>query len=399
MKEITLNMYHAVALAAALFWLGNLLVRRVRFFSRYCIPAPLVGGLCFAAVNTALYGMGFAYITFDDTLQTVFMTMFFTTVGFTVSLPLLARGGKAVLVCLLLASVMTVLQNLVGVGTLAALGEDPRLGLAVGSIALIGGPGTAAAFGPDLEAAGCAGGSVVGLAAATFGLVIGSIMGGPTARKLIEKNGLKGRAKAGSAQQTGEEDSFVTGSPRFVKGFMLVLFCLGVGNWLSSLLKTVTGMTFPGYIGAMLAAVAVRNVLDAAGSEYPGEEIETVGNMALSIFLAMAMMSLKLWELVDLALPMLAALALQILLMFLFCYFIVFRFMGRDYDGAVMVSGFIGFAMGATSNAMANMQAVTKKYGPSPAAYFAIPMVGGMFIDFVNAVVIAGMLNWLNGVV
>lgn len=401
MNAISLNMYHAVALAAVLFWLGNVLIGRVGVLSRYCIPAPLVGGLCFAIVNTVLYALGMAYITFDDTLQTVFMTMFFTTVGFTVSLPLLAKGGKAVLVCLVLASILTVLQDLLGIGVLAALGEDPRLGLAVGSIALIGGPGTAAAFGPDLEAAGCAGGSVVGLAAATFGLVMGSIMGGPTARRLILKKNLKCRFRPeeGHADSAEQEEGFGTTSTRFVKGFMLIMLCLGVGSWLSALLKTVTGMTFPGYIGAMLVAVAVRNVLDGAGSEYPGEEIETVGSMALSLFLAMAMMGLKLWELVDLALPMMAALLLQIILMFLFCYFIVFRFMGRDYDGAVMVSGFIGFAMGATSNAMANMQAVTKKYGPSPTAYFAIPMVGGMFIDFVNAVVISGMLNWLNGTV
>ncbi len=401
MKEISLNMYHAVALAAVLFWLGNILIKRVGFLSRYCIPAPLVGGLCFAIVNTILYASGAACITFDDTLQTVFMTMFFTTVGFTVSLPLLAKGGKAVLVCLLLASVLTVLQNLVGVGALAALGEDPRLGLAVGSIALIGGPGTAAAFGPDLEAAGCAGGSVVGLAAATFGLVMGSIMGGPTARRLIVKNNLRCRTQAEHTNGTSgdQDEGFFTTSARFVKGFMLIMLCLGAGNWLSAVLKSVTGMTFPGYIGAMLIAVAVRNVLDGMGSEYPGEEIETVGNMALSLFLAMAMMGLKLWELVDLALPMMVALLLQIILMFVFCYCIVFRFMGRDYDGAVMVSGFIGFAMGATSNAMANMQAVTKKYGPSPTAYFAIPMVGGMFIDFVNAVAISGMLNWLNGMV
>ena len=177
---------------------------------------------------------------------------------------------------------------------------------------------------------------------------------------------------------------------------MLIMFCLGVGNWLSAQLKILTGMTFPGYIGAMLVAVAVHNVMDGAKSEYPENEIETVGNMSLSLFLAMAMMGLKLWELVDLALPMMITLALQILLMFLFSYFIVFNFMGRDYDAAVMVTGFIGFAMGATSNAMANMQAVTRKYGPSPIAYFAIPMVGGMFIDFVNAVVITSMLSWLS---
>lgn len=200
---------------------------------KYCIPAPLVGGLCFAMVNTACYAAGIAYITFDATLQSVFMTMFFTTVGFTVSLPLLAKGGKAVAICLALASALTILQNILGAGVLGALGEDPRLGLAVGSIALIGGPGTAAAFGPDLEAAGAVGGNVVGLAAATFGLVMGSVMGGPVARLRIVKHNLKCTAHVGSVSAPAgsgeavstEEGSFRTDSGRFVKGFMLIMFC------------------------------------------------------------------------------------------------------------------------------------------------------------------------------
>ena len=397
--EIQLNMYHAVAVAAALFWLGGCLIKKITFFEKYCIPAPLVGGLCFALVNTALYAATAPYITFDTTLQSVFMTMFFTTVGFTVSVPLLLKGGKAVIVCLILASLLTLLQNFLGAGTMLAMGEDPRLGLAVGSISLIGGPGTAAAFGPDLEEAGCVGGSVVGLAAATFGLVMGSIMGGPTARKLIVKHDLKCEALPAGGDGPAEEGAFSTNSARFVKGFMLVLFCVGLGNWVSASLERVTGMTFPGYIGAMLVAVAVRNILDGFGAEFPGEEIETLGNMSLSLFLAMAMMGLRLWELVGLAVPMMVALALQMVLMFFFGYLVVFRFMGRNYDAAVMSAGFIGFAMGATSNAMAKMQAVTKKYGPSPTAYFAIPMVGGMFIDFVNAVVIAVMIPLLGGLV
>lgn len=391
---IQLNLYHAVAVAAVLYGLGGWLIGKIRFFETYCIPAPLVGGLCFALLNAALYAAGLPYIAFDSTLQTVFMNMFFTTVGFTVSLPLLVKGGKAVLLCLALASVLTLAQNALGAGAMLVMGQDPRLGLAVGSVSLIGGPGTAAAFGPDLEAAGCVGGSVVGLAAATFGLVMGSIMGGPTARRLIVTHDLKGLgSKEGDAEEG--EVSFETAGTKFVKALMLVLFCVGTGSWVSTALQTVTGMTFPGYIGAMLVAVVVRNVMDGCRMAFPGEEIETVGSMSLSIFLAMAMMGLKLWELVGLAVPMVVALGLQMVLMFLFCYFLVYRVMGRNYDAAVMTAGFIGFAMGATSNAMANMQAVTKKYGPSPTAYFAIPMVGGMFIDFVNAVVIAVMIPLL----
>lgn len=306
MLEISLNMYHAVALGAFLFWLGGVITSKISLLNRYCIPAPLVGGLCFSIVNCILYSTGAASITFDDTLQSVFMIMFFTTVGFTVSIPALLKGGKAVLLCLLVAVVMIPVQNFLGGGVMALFGKDPLLGIGCGSIALVGGPGTAAAYGPELEAAGAVGGSVVSIAAATFGLV----------------------------------------------------------------------------------AVVVRNVMDGMKVEYPAEEIDTMGNMFLSIFLAMALAGLKLWELVDLALPMLLCLVAQCVVMVLFSYLIVFRVMGRNYDAAVMTAGFIGFSMGATSNAMANMQVVTKKYGPSPVAYFAIPMVGGMFIDFFNAVLI-----------
>lgn len=389
---IELNMYHAVAVAAVLYWLGDKLIRRVAFFARYCIPAPLVGGLIFAALNTFLYAASLPYITFDSTLQTVFMTMFFTSVGFTVSIPLLVKGGKAVILLLALGSVMTVAQNLLGAGLLLGLGQDPRLGLAVGSISLVGGPGTAAAMGPDLEAAGCVGGTVVGLAAATFGLVMGSMMGGPIARRLIVKHGLKSKhLEAAEAEEAARS----VDSGRFVKGFMLILFCVGLGNAVSALLEFVTKVSWPGYIGAMLVAVAVRNVMGYNGQEYPEDEVEVIGNMCLSIFLSMAMMGLKLWELVDLALPMIVTLAAQVLLMFLFSYFVVFRVMGRDYDAAMMTAGFIGFGMGATSNAMANMQAVSRQYGPSPTAYFVVPMVGGMFIDFINVVVVAVMIPML----
>lgn len=359
MLEISLNMYHAVALGAFLFWLGGVITSKISLLNRYCIPAPLVGGLCFSIVNCILYSTGAASITFDDTLQSVFMIMFFTTVGFTVSIPALLKGGKAVLLCLLVAVVMIPVQNFLGGGVMALFGKDPLLGIGCGSIALVG---------------------------------------GPTARRLINKYGLRPdsaslRASAPSAEVlatdvASEDENFSSSSPRFVKGFMVLLLAVGIGSQVSAWLTALTRLTFPGYIGAMLVAVVVRNVMDGMKVEYPAEEIDTMGNMFLSIFLAMALAGLKLWELVDLALPMLLCLVAQCVVMVLFSYLIVFRVMGRNYDAAVMTAGFIGFSMGATSNAMANMQVVTKKYGPSPVAYFAIPMVGGMFIDFFNAVLI-----------
>lgn len=385
MLEINLNMYHAVAVGAAMYFLGTLICNKVAFLNRFCIPAPLVGGLCFCLVNCALYLSGTAMITMDATLEKVFMNMFFTTVGFTVSIPALLKGGKSVVVCLIIASVMIPLQNFLGGGIMTLFGRSPLYGIACGAIALIGGPGTAAAYGPELVNAGAVGGDVAGVASATFGLIAGSVMGGPTARMLIEKHNLKCPHLANKGEGEVVEDGFKSSDGKMVKGLMVLLLATGIGAQVSVILTDLTGMAFPSYIGGMLIAVVIRNVMDAAKMEYPEAEIETMGSMFLSIFLAMNLSALKLWLLIDLALPMLITLAAQCVLMFLFAYFVAFNVMGRDYDAAVMTAGFIGFSMGATSNAMASMDVVSRKYGPSPVAYFAIPMVGGMFIDFVNA--------------
>lgn len=388
MLEINLNMYHAVALGAAMFWLGTVLTGKIGILNRFCIPAPLVGGLCFALVNTLLYAAGVAVIQFDNMLETVFMVLFFCTVGFTVSIPQLLKGGKAVILLLMLGIVMIVLQNGMGGAIMALMGKNPLYGIGCGSIALIGGPGTAAGIGPDLEAAGATGAKAVSIAAATFGLVSGSLMGGPTARRLINKFQLRGKS-SGCDDGVQEDETLVTNSGRLIKGFMLILLGVGIGNQVSTWLTQLCGFSFPGYIGAMVVAVVIRNVMDAGKMEFPDREIDSFGNVFLSIFLSMALAGLKLWQLVDLAVPMIVCLAAQVVLMFLFAYFIVFWVMGKDYDAAVMTAGFIGFGMGATSNAMANMQVVSKKYGPSPIAYFAIPMVGSLFIDFFNAAMIA----------
>lgn len=389
MLEISLNMYHAVALGAVLFWIGGFITDKVSILNRYCIPAPLVGGLLFSIINCILTVSGVASITFDGTLQTVFQNLFFTTVGFTVSIPALLRGGKSVILVLILSIIMIPIQNGLGGAIMLAFNQDPLVGIGIGSTALIGGPATAAAYGPVLVENGAVGADVAALAAATFGLVAGSLMGGPVARSLIVKHNLKSTAVSnGDVAAESEDGVFTAKTNNFVKGFMLLLAALGIGAQASVWLTDLTGLTFPSYIGAMLVAVVIRNVMIAVKVEYPDQEIDTMGTMFLSIFLALALSSLKLWELVDLALPMIITLVLQCIVMVIFSYFIVFNVMGRDYEAAVMSAGFIGFAMGATSNAMANMQVVTKKYGPAPVSYFAIPMVGGMFIDFFNAILI-----------
>ena len=396
MTEIQLNMYHALALGAAMYALGLVLTKKIPVLSRFCIPAPLVGGLCFAILNTILYTTGTAVISFDDTLQTVFMIMFFTTVGFTVSIPLLLKSGKAVIMLLILSIVMIVLQNAVGSGVMALMGKNPLFGLACGSISMIGGPGTAAGIGPDLDAAGAIGGTTVAVAAATFGLIFGSLLGGPIARKLIVRNHLCDELVEQVAEEDADDAHFTTHSNNFVYGFLLILFCVGVGSIVTVWLTKLFGFNFPIYIGSMLVAVAVRNVIDHFKiMEFPTAEISTMGNMFLAIFLSMALSGLKLWQLIDLALPMIVCLVAEVLLMVVFSLLVVFPVMGRDYDAAMITAGFIGFGMGATSNAMANMQAVSRRYGPSPSAYFVIPMVGGLFHDFFNAAIIAFAIGLL----
>ena len=396
MTEIQLNMYHALALGAAMYALGLVLTKKIPVLSRFCIPAPLVGGLCFAVFNTILYATGTAVITFDDTLQTVFMIMFFTTVGFTVSIPLLFKSGKAVIMLLILSIVMIILQNAVGSGVMALMGKNPLFGLACGSISMIGGPGTAAGIGPDLDAAGAIGGTTVAVAAATFGLIFGSLLGGPIARKLIVKNHLRDEVVEQVTEEDADDAHFITHSNNFVYGFLLILFCVGVGSIVTVGLTKLFGFNFPIYIGSMLVAVAVRNVIDHFKiMEFPTAEISTMGNMFLAIFLSMALSGLKLWQLIDLALPMIICLMAEVVLMVIFSWLVVFPIMGRDYDAAMITAGFIGFGMGATSNAMANMQAVSRRYGPSPSAYFVIPMVGGLFNDFFNAAIIAFAIGLL----
>lgn len=392
--EFKINIFIAVVIAAILYWLGDWLVSKIGFLKRYCIPPPLVGGLLFALANTWLYASGTGHVTFDPFLQNFLMLVFFTAVGFTARVPLLKRGGKAVIRCLVLASILTLGQNVLGAVVLKAMGEDPRLGLAVGSISLVGGPGTAAAFGPELEAAGAAGGLVIGMAAATFGLVAGSVFGGPTAERLIRRNGIAGAAGQAVLDEQTQQSQRPAAHRYFVIS-VIILFCVLSGSLVSQMFVQLTGLTMPGYIGAMCVAALLRNTTEMPDEEFPDNEADIIGNFCLCGFLTMTMMSLKVWELADLAGPLVVALALQTILLLSFSAFVFFPQLGRDYDAAVMTAGFIGFSMGATSNAMANMQAVTRRFGPCPTAFLVIPTVGGMFIDFVNAIAISLMIPLL----
>lgn len=396
MYAIQLDMYQAAAVAALVLLLGLFLVRNLDLLRRYCIPEPVAGGVVFALAHLVLRQAGILEISFDSTLQTFFMVVFFCSVGFTACFRLLKKGGLQVLLFLGIAVMMCVLQNGLGTFIASAFGLDPRLGLATGSIPMVGGHGTAASFGPLLEKAGVSGASAVAIASATFGLVAGCVIGGPTAVSRIRQKNLHSFETATGSNEVVVDKNEVTGaidSGRFLNAALCLALAIGAGTVVSAWLNKV--FTFPIYIGAMLVAAFIRNTTDMAGKEIPMEEISTIGSFSLSLFLGLAMMGLKLWELADLAVPMVVMLVAQTVLMMVYAYFVVFNLLGKNYDAAVMTSGFCGFGMGATPNATANMQAITQKYGPAPTAYFVVPLVGSLFIDFMNTIIITSFLNLL----
>lgn len=393
MKVIELDMYQATAVAAIVLLLGRILVDKVAILRRYCIPAPVVGGFIYAIVHTIVRSAGILEISADMTLKNVFMVAFFCSVGFTASFKMLKKGGIQTLIFLGLAVVMVVMQNVMGAGLASAFGLDPRLGLATGSIPMVGGHGTAGSFGPLLEGLGVANANVVAIASATFGLVAGCVIGGPIATAKIRKYNLKSVGVELEKEVVEKDETGGVDSQRVLDGLLYLIVAIGAGTIVSLLLSKL--MTFPFYIGAMLVGAVIRNVMDVQSKEIPMEEISTLGGASLSVFLGLAMIDMKLWQLAELAIPMVVMLLAQTILMFLYANFIVFNVLGRSYDAAVMTSGFCGFGMGATPNAMANMQAITGQYGPAPTAFMVVPLVGSLFIDFFNATILTGFINFL----
>jgi ESS family glutamate:Na+ symporter len=394
------DMIQTVALAAVVLFAGYGIRRRVGVLDRFNIPAPVIGGFFFAAVALVLRQSGVLAFEFDTTLQAPFMIAFFTSIGLGASLGLLKKGGPQVVLFWLLASTLAILQNGVGVALATAMDVHPFLGLISGSITMTGGHGTGAAFGKLMEEQYQMTGAVtLAMAAATFGLVSGGLLGGPVGTRLMTKYGLRSSAEAphhgaSSPGPLGEIPA-AGGAPTaylLLKMLTVILVCMTVGGLVSKWLGQF--VTLPGYIGAMLVAAVVRNLAEATKAvEIDSGTVDDLGTIALSLFLTMALMSLRLWELLDLALPMLVILVAQVTMMGLFAYFITFRVMGRDYDAAVMAGGHCGFGLGATPNAVANMEALVERYGPAPRAFLVVPMVGAFFIDFSNAVIITTYIN------
>jgi ESS family glutamate:Na+ symporter len=377
--------------------MGQILRNKVNFLEKFCIPAPVIGGLLFSISALIFRQLGILQFNFDTTLQGVLMTAFFTTVGFTASFQLLKKGGIQVLLFLFLAITLVTLQNIVGVSLAKLFNLNTLIGLSTASVPMTGGHGTSGAFAPLFESKGAIGASTVAMASATFGLVCGSMLGGPIAKRLIEKNNLIQDSVVIENIIPLSEEVAITKEPvldsSFSSAAFQIIIAMGVGTIISTFIQK-TGVTFPSYIGAMFAAAIMRNISDFTGTfEINTNEIDILGNISLSIFLSMALIGLKLWELADLAVPMLVMLSAQALLMGFFAYFVTFNVMGKNYDAAVLAAGHCGFGMGATPNAIANMQAISNKYGPSPVAFFILPIIGSLFIDFANAGIITLFMN------
>lgn len=392
MMELELDMYQSAAIGALVLALGGYLVIKIPVLRKFCIPSAVVGGLLFSIALLFLHMGDVAEITFDETIKNICMRVFFCSVGFMASFSMLKSGGKILIVMIVLSLMMIIMQDAVGIFCVSAFGLDPKYGLALGSISLVGGHGTAAAYGEVLvEDYGLVGGDVVAIAAATFGLAIAGMLGGPLARRLVVKNNLTPDAK-----EVKKEDSIgrIISSHEFLVGLMLIVVCMGLGTLVNDALDMV-GISLPTYLGALIIAIIVRNVADVLGYTLPYKEMETIGWVCLSLFLSMALMSMKLWQLADLAAVMVITLVIQTIVLSLFVYHLVFRLTGANYESAALVSGTMGFGMGATPNAVANVEAMIAEHGPAPVAYFLVPLIGGVFMDLLNVSVLTILLNIL----
>ncbi len=399
---LTLNLIQTLGLSAVVYLAGVVIRSRIGPIDRLNIPSAVVGGLVFAGLVAVLRDR-WVNIHLDTSAQPLFMIAFFTTIGTGASVALLRKGGTQVFVFLLIATVFCCVQNGIGVGMASFFGVSPLLGVMAGSVTLVGGPATGLAFAPLFEAAGLPGAEVIAIGAATFGIVCGGLAGGPMGTWLIRRYGLHSPRGADAAGEvpTGVSDCGMLTPPAgseiapLLRAMLLVAVVMGCGSLVSAGIESA-GITLPAYIGAMVVAWLVRNLDDRTGIFHLDQRaMEFIGSVSLNIFLVVALMNLSVWQLSGLALPLLAILVAQVVVTSLLGGLVVYRIMGKDLDAAVMSSGFVGFALGTTANAMANMSTLVRRYGPAPRAFLVVPLVGAFFIDFLNALLITAFLNWL----
>ena len=409
MNTIIVNPYYTLIAATLVLLIGRLLVSKIKLLQNFNIPEPVAGGLLMAFIIYVIYVSTDISFDFDKGLQDTFMLVFFSSIGLSADFSRLKSGGIGLFIFLGLVALFIVVQNTVGVGLDSAFGLKPIIGLVTGSITLTGGHGTAGAWGKVLEQDyHIQGATALGMAAATFGLVLGGLIGGPVARRLVNKMGRKpilgtdqenSNDSEVSVFEQPEKQRLITAKSA-IETMALFAACLSF----SALMDTEAvkaffpeKFTLPQFIWALFFGVILRNVLTYAFKiNMFDRAIDVFGNASLSLFLGIALLNLKLWQLLDLALPMLVILAVQTFVMSTYAYFVTYRLMGKDYDAAVLAGGHCGFGLGATPTAVANMQSITDKFGPSHKAFLIVPMVGAFFVDFVNAFILSGFVYFLS---
>ena len=376
--------------AAEVFGLGCLgvaiglwLKRRLPILDRLNIPAPIAGGMVYALVTMALRDR-VANFEFDGGLRDLAQMAFMTTVGLAASARLIRQGGVGVAKLLALSVVGAVLQNALGMGIAKALGVDPRLGILAGAVSLAGGPATSLAFGPMFEKIGVAGATTAAFASATFGICVAGLISARIGAQIVRRHRLKP-----AAAPVGQAGPVVPhGSTDLLRTIVILGICMGAGAVISGAIER-TGIILPGYIGAMIVAAVVRN----SGVRIPEDDLVTVGKVSLYLFIVMALLTLKLWELAHLALPILVILVAQVALVWGMCLTFSYWVMGRDYEAAVTTAGFCGYMLGTTSNAVASMEELVEKFGAAPQSFLVVPIVGAFLIDFTDSIVITASAN------
>lgn len=401
LSGISFNFYFTLVSMVAVLLLGRFIIERVKILQDYNIPEPVVGGIISAVMILVIYKTLQLEFTFDSSLSEPLMLAFFSSIGLSADFSALKKGGKMLGIFLVLIAGVLVLQNLVGVGISYAMGENPLLGMLGGSITMSGGHGTGATWAKVFEAQpyNFSAATGVAMACATFGLVMGGLIGGPVARFLIKRHNLK---IPGVQHNNDDMHGFETPMKErlitpisFVESLALIAICLLVGKVLEESIRDISlGLNLPAFVYCLFTGVILRNALQALNiHQVFDREVSVLGNVSLSLFLAFAMMTLNLWQLLSLALPLVVILTAQTILMVLYAVFITFRFCGKNYDAAVLAAGHCGFGLGAMPTAMVNVQAVTSHYGPSHIAFIIVPLCGAFFIDLINAVVITGLLS------
>ncbi|AGZ25145.1 sodium/glutamate symporter [Staphylococcus warneri] len=399
---IELDAITTLCLACILYLIGQTIINHVSILRRICIPAPVIGGLIFAILVAVLDSFNIVKIKLDASfIQDFFMLAFFTTIGLGASLKLFKVGGKVMLLYFMFCGIMAFCQNVIGISLAKLLNIKPLLGLTAGSMSMEGGHGNAAAYGKTIQDMGIDSAVTAALAAATLGLVFGGLIGGPVVKFLIKRYNLKPEHSDDSFKNYGEveynqslHEKYKPTQIFFIQ-FTILVFCMALGTYIGNTFTNLTNVNIPMYVGSMFVAVFVRNISEAAGFNIVDLKInEQIGDISLGIFLSLALMSIQLTEIYSLALPLIIIVLVQVVFMILFSIFVLFRGLGKDYDAAVMVGGFIGHGLGATPNAMANLDVITKKYGNSPKAYLVVPIVGAFLIDLIGVIIVMGFIQF-----